>query len=152
VHHKPVFTRGMLLCSRWHTTERQYYYFLSWESFYPPCSALSEILRCRYEHLIFYSGNTSLSGITYMAVRFTVSNLISIKCCGLTWQRPYYNRLGVERIKYVRFEVFTAATMKNVVFWDVAKCRSCVNRRSSETSVHTRSTRHHIPEDGSLQN
>jgi hypothetical protein len=71
--------------------------------------------------------------------------------------------------------------LKNAVFWDVAPCRSCVNRRfggtyrlqieatcsrwssltdfsslkmeairSSETSVHTRSTRRHIPEDGIL--
>jgi hypothetical protein len=86
--------------------------------------------------------------------------------------------------------------MKNAVFWDVAPCRSCVNRRleeriasifkvekstseepawagccrlpgssltefstlkmeairSSETSVHTRSTRHHVPKDCILQN
>jgi hypothetical protein len=28
-----------------------------------------------------------------------------------------------------RFEVFTAVTMKNAVFWDVALCRSCVNQR-----------------------
>jgi hypothetical protein len=28
----------------------------------------------------------------------------------------------------VRFEVFTAVTIKNAVFWDVAPCRSCVNR------------------------
>jgi hypothetical protein len=71
--------------------------------------------------------------------------------------------------------------MKNAVFWDVAPCRSCVNRRFgetyrlhiqgrkirergtsvskwlrsairfSETSVHARSTRRHIPEDGTLQ-
>jgi hypothetical protein len=83
----------------------------------------------------------------------------------------------------VRFDVFTAVTMKNAIFWDVASCRPCVNRRfggtfrlhlqdcslqtpayagssladfstlkieairSSETSVHTRSTRRHIPED-----
>jgi hypothetical protein len=47
----------------------------------------------------------------------------------------------------VRFEVFTAVTMKNAVFWDVAPS-TCVNRRSSETSVHTRSTRRHIPENG----
>jgi hypothetical protein len=83
--------------------------------------------------------------------------------------------------------------MKNAVFWDVALCRSCVNRRfggtrrlhlqgrrirervcsvqppahagssladystlkietirSSETSVHTRSTQGHIPQDGIL--
>jgi hypothetical protein len=33
------------------------------------------------------------------------------------------------KIQVVRFEVFTAVTMKNVVFWDVALCRSCVNRR-----------------------
>jgi hypothetical protein len=31
-------------------------------------------------------------------------------------------------LSYVRFEVFTAVTMKNAVFWDVALCRSCVNR------------------------
>jgi hypothetical protein len=29
---------------------------------------------------------------------------------------------------FVRFEVFTAVTVKNTVFWDVAPCRSCVNR------------------------
>jgi hypothetical protein len=34
--------------------------------------------------------------------------------------------------------------MKNVDFWDVATCRS-------ETSVHTRSTRRHIPQVGILQ-
>jgi hypothetical protein len=81
-------------------------------------------------------------------------------------------------------EIFTAVTMKNAVFWYVAPCSSCVNRRfggtyrlhiqgrkireqsaatcsryflargfstmkieairSSETSVHTITTRHHI--------
>jgi hypothetical protein len=30
---------------------------------------------------------------------------------------------------YVGFEVFTAVTMKNAVFWDVAPRKSCVNRR-----------------------
>jgi hypothetical protein len=28
----------------------------------------------------------------------------------------------------VRFEIYTAVTMKNAVLWDVAPCRSCVNR------------------------
>jgi hypothetical protein len=50
--------------------------------------------------------------------------------------------------------------MKNEIFWDVAPCRSRVNRRfggkyslkmeaisSSETSVHPTSTQRHIPED-----
>jgi hypothetical protein len=31
----------------------------------------------------------------------------------------------------VRFEVFTAVTMKNAIFLDVALCRACVNRRHS---------------------
>jgi hypothetical protein len=124
--------------------------------------------------------------------------------------------INKQRKYYVRFEVFTAVTMKNAVFWDVTPCRSCVSRRfrgtyhlhlqdrkirkrgtnvsrwlqteppvgrigvfdwwlslqppahtgfsledystlkieaiySSETWVHTRSTRRHIPEDGILQ-
>jgi hypothetical protein len=33
----------------------------------------------------------------------------------------------------VRFEVVTAVTMKNAVFWDVAPCSSCVNRRFGGT-------------------
>jgi hypothetical protein len=33
----------------------------------------------------------------------------------------------------VRFEVFTAVTMKNCVFWDVTPCGSCKNRRSRGT-------------------
>jgi hypothetical protein len=44
----------------------------------------------------------------------------------------------------VRFEVFTAATMKNADFWDVALCRSCVNRRFGgmyRLHVHGRKTR-----------
>jgi hypothetical protein len=35
--------------------------------------------------------------------------------------------------KYLRFEVFTAVTIKNVVFWDVAPCRYFVNRRFGGT-------------------
>jgi hypothetical protein len=31
--------------------------------------------------------------------------------------------------KYVRFEVFTAVSMKNGVFWDVTPCGSSKNRR-----------------------
>jgi hypothetical protein len=30
--------------------------------------------------------------------------------------------------KIVRFEVFTAVTMKNGAFWDVTPCGSCKNR------------------------
>jgi hypothetical protein len=33
----------------------------------------------------------------------------------------------------IRFEAFTGVTMKNVVFWDVALCSSCFNRRFGGT-------------------
>jgi hypothetical protein len=33
----------------------------------------------------------------------------------------------------VRFEVFTAVTMKNGVFWDVTPCGSCKSRRFGRT-------------------
>jgi hypothetical protein len=36
------------------------------------------------------------------------------------------------------------------VFYDVASCKSCENRHSSETSVLSRSAPGHIPEDGIL--
>jgi hypothetical protein len=65
----------------------------------------------------------------------------------------------------VKFEVFTAVTMKNAVFWDVALHPPSLTGfsladfstlkmgvvHSSKTPVHTRSTRRHIPEDGILQ-
>jgi hypothetical protein len=34
---------------------------------------------------------------------------------------------------WVRFEVFTAVTLKNDVFWDVTPCGSCKNRRFGGT-------------------
>jgi hypothetical protein len=37
------------------------------------------------------------------------------------------------RTDYVRFDVFTAVTMKNGVFWDVMPCCSCKNRRFGVT-------------------
>jgi hypothetical protein len=60
---------------------------------------------------------------------------------GQTWTRK----------QYVRFEVFTAVTTKNAVFWNVTPCDSCKNRRSSETSVLIRATQRNIPEDDILR-
>jgi hypothetical protein len=69
-------------------------------------------------------------------------------------------------LEYIRFEVFTAVTMKHSIFWDEKPCRSCVERVASIFRVdktvsgeparaggcsHARSTRRHIPEDGILQ-
>jgi hypothetical protein len=44
-----------------------------------------------------------------------------------------YCGLNVINHIYARFEVFTAVTMKNVVFWDVTPYRYCVNRRFGVT-------------------
>jgi hypothetical protein len=44
------------------------------------------------------------------------------------------------------FEVFTAVTMKNAVFWDAAQCWFIINRLPLK-----RPTLRHIPEDGILQ-
>jgi hypothetical protein len=38
-----------------------------------------------------------------------------------------------DRIYYVKFEVFTAVTVKNAVFWDMALCRYCVKKRFGGT-------------------
>jgi hypothetical protein len=54
-------------------------------------------------------------------------------------------------LNYVTFEIFTAVTMKNAVFWDVTSCGSCKNRRSSETLALTRAARRNIPEYTILQ-
>jgi hypothetical protein len=37
---------------------------------------------------------------------------------------------------FLRFEVFTAVTMKNGVFWVVTPCGSCKNRRFGGTRRH----------------
>jgi hypothetical protein len=39
---------------------------------------------------------------------------------------------GTRKI-HVKFEIFTAVTMKNTVFWYVEPCISCANRRFLET-------------------
>jgi hypothetical protein len=41
----------------------------------------------------------------------------------------YRHTVFAEQNLYVRFEVFTAVTMKNDVFWDVTPCGFCKNRR-----------------------
>jgi hypothetical protein len=45
----------------------------------------------------------------------------------------YLSLMENELESYVRFEVFTAVTMKNDVFWNVKSCGSCKNRRFGGT-------------------
>jgi hypothetical protein len=54
----------------------------------------------------------------------TLLRIERIKKRSLTFQMPSV---------YVRFEVFTAVTMKNGVFWNVTPCGSCKNRRFGGT-------------------
>jgi hypothetical protein len=67
------------------------------------------------------------------------------------------NKSGVKSLPNLGFEVFTAANMKNAVFWNVRQCLVKVDvseeldaTRSTETSGFTRPTRRHIPEGGIL--
>jgi ribosome biogenesis protein Nip4 len=48
-------------------------------------------------------------------------------------QNRYRWRALVNSVMNVRFEVFTAVTMKNGVFWVVTPCGSCKNRRFGRT-------------------
>jgi hypothetical protein len=50
---------------------------------------------------------------------------------GRCWEESHWatvNRIETTKI-HIGFEVFTTVTMENVVFWNVAPCKSCVNRR-----------------------
>jgi hypothetical protein len=50
-----------------------------------------------------------------------------------------FSDLGIIKSSFVRFEIFTAVTMKNGVFWDVTLCGSCKNRRFGRTyRLHNR--------------
>jgi hypothetical protein len=46
--------------------------------------------------------------------------------------QPYGSKIA-SFSEFVRFEVFTAVTMKNAVFLDVTPCGSCKNQRFSGT-------------------
>jgi hypothetical protein len=44
-----------------------------------------------------------------------------------------HTKWHAQKFLYLRFEVFTAVTMKNAVFCDMAPCSYCVNRRLGGT-------------------
>jgi hypothetical protein len=62
-----------------------------------------------------------------------------------------FSQLHKHLIYHVRFQVSTAATMKNAVFWFVTLCGSCKKRRSSETLVLTGAKWRNIAEDSILR-
>jgi hypothetical protein len=52
----------------------------------------------------------------------------SVSACECVLMFCCYLLTGINNV--VRFEVFTAVTMKNGVFWDATPCGSCKNRWS----------------------
>jgi hypothetical protein len=71
---------------------------------------------------------------------FCIMGLFVLKCNApadplhvLTYPLPLhssgYSPYPETSYSLVRFGVFTAVTLKNVVFWDVVPCRCCVNQR-----------------------
>jgi hypothetical protein len=63
-----------------------------------------------------------------------VKHLLTFDFQGTTRRYILENRIPHNQCyEYVRFEVFTAVTMKNGVFWDVTPCGSCKNRRFGGT-------------------
>jgi hypothetical protein len=56
--------------------------------------------------------------------------------------KHFYSYEYIQRApRYVRFEVFTAVTMKNSVFWDVTPCGSCKNVSKERIAYIIRVTR-----------
>jgi hypothetical protein len=57
------------------------------------------------------------------------------ECEGRSWFQGSSSPVTLfsDPLRCVRFEVFTAVTMKNGVFWDITPCGSCKNRRFGGT-------------------
>jgi hypothetical protein len=62
----------------------------------------------------------------------TIVNRGSIAICVIYISTNFIIKFFIY-VHSVRFEVFTAVTMKNGVFWDVTPCGFCNNRRFGGT-------------------
>jgi hypothetical protein len=56
---------------------------------------------------------------------------LEVLCRSNTWSSIMQRPLDLDG--FIRFEVFTAVTMKNVVFWDIMLCGCCKNQRFGGT-------------------
>jgi hypothetical protein len=59
--------------------------------------------------------------------------MIHVRACASAETIVCVKTLMAENDTHVRFEVSTAVTMKNGVFWDVTPCGSCKTRRFGGT-------------------
>jgi hypothetical protein len=64
-------------------------------------------------------------------ILWSTDDLVFLFHIGLSGGHPYRSPNSLSSC--IRFEVFTAVTMKNGVFWDVTPCGSCKNRRFGGT-------------------
>jgi hypothetical protein len=80
-------------------------------------------------HVSYYSNRETCSSFRVSSV-LVLSNLFYHRTIN-SFDHSAWNVLTI--LFFVRFEVITVVTMKNAVFWDVAPCRSCVNRRFGGT-------------------
>jgi hypothetical protein len=117
---------------------RQYALTLSPCSGYPV--SLTSLFTCRgsrslYTHINLQNIclNDSLTYLRFVHSLYT-NETVDIKTMFVLHRRHITSPLQSSAGQcYVRFEVFTAVTMKNVVFWDVTPSGSCENRRFGES-------------------
>jgi hypothetical protein len=69
----------------------------------------------------------SSSNTAYSIIAVALNGCLAACVC-----RKFYTVISGKTFN-VRFEVFTAVTTKNCVFWDVTPCGSCTNRRFGGT-------------------
>jgi hypothetical protein len=89
----------------------------------------------RHQHEKMYENYDDASGVSiYVKIdchRFcqcTTFHCLSVIKRGLSGFLPVLSQPKLQiRVRYVRSEVFTAVTMKRVVFWDVTPCGSRKN-------------------------
>jgi hypothetical protein len=78
--------------------------------------------------------------------KMTFFVVTAVETSNLAYNTHYTNSPHIQKAQYVRFEVFTALTMKNVVFWNVTPCGSCKNRRigGTERLLHQGDKNHFV--------
>jgi hypothetical protein len=90
------------------------------------CSEFTQLVTLKVLSLSVALQHSTLSGNKQLVYDF---------CCYRGVTRNISEQLG--------FKVFTAVTMKNSVFWDLAQCGSCNNRRFAVTCrVHLRAEKY----------
>jgi hypothetical protein len=84
--------------------------------------------------------------LKHLSERYAASSMASVPYCRINMTMEAHDMYGA--IVYVRFEVFTALTVKNAVFWDVAPCNLVWSDVSEECVIWKSAHRVFYLEDG----